>query len=319
MPYPILFGNMAGQGAELGTLGNPATSAVELLNAGKTTSGLYYINLPTVGPTQVYCDQTTMGGGWMLGMKIDTTLGTGTVRHYFDPSWWNEATGYSSAPSSPRTNGELKTAVYGYYPHSEMMLEYGYGGSYFSGIARARYTQPASGGAVNQRNTTFAQKMNVYHEGGGRTFNGYTTEQHRWTKQESTDNTFFPNAYAHLNFGSHANTGAAANDYFRIWFNANSDLSIDAASCNQIGGFGMSGDFTASSTTSYTESQSYTNGNASATVSPPAAVGGTTNTCQWNDMQAFAGSSGKNYVASNPRYEISTSYFNNGVGLIWVR
>lgn len=50
---------------ELGTLQNPATSAVQLYNAGFRTDGLYYINLSTLGVRQVYCDLNTAGGGWM--------------------------------------------------------------------------------------------------------------------------------------------------------------------------------------------------------------------------------------------------------------
>jgi hypothetical protein len=315
---PLLPGVISAAGGELGTEGNPATSAVQLLNAGKTTSGLYYITLPTVGATQVYCDQTTQGGGWMLAMKLDGTLGTGTVRHYFVPTWWNDATGYGNAPSNPRANGELKTAVYGYYPHSEIMLEYGYGASYFANTAIARYTQPGAGNATNQNNTTLASKMQQIHGGGGFTFSGFTTQQYRWTKAASTDNTFFPNAYLHLSFASHqASSGASlGNDFFRFWFNNVSDLSVDAPACNQIGGFGMMGDLSPTTGSPQTETHAYTAGNASATISPPAAA--TTTTCQWNNIKAVAGNSGQDYTIT-PTYEISTTYYNNPVALIWVR
>jgi len=49
----------------LGTIENPATSAVQLYNSGLRTDGLYYINFPTFGVRQVYCDLNTAGGGWM--------------------------------------------------------------------------------------------------------------------------------------------------------------------------------------------------------------------------------------------------------------
>ena len=298
------------------TSAKAAPSAVYLKNNGINTSGIYWINLPTVGPQQVFCDMSTFGGGWMFAMKIDSTLGTGTVRHYFEPAWWNNQTPYSAAPANPRTNGELKTAVYGYYPHSQIMLEYGYGSSYFQNIARARYTQPGSGNATNQNDVTMSSKMSLYHEGGGRTFNGFTTQQYRWTKAESSDNTFFPNAYMHISFGSHANSGTASNDFFRIWFNNVSDLSTDSPSCNQVGGFGMSGDFVPGTSSPQTESQVYTAGNASGTISPPEVSNVTT--CQWNGIRAFAGTSGEEFSGSGIT-PIGSQYYNNGIGLIWVR
>ena len=47
---------------------NPAPSASYLVSLGITTNGFYYINLPTVGPTLVYCilDPAVDGGGWMV-------------------------------------------------------------------------------------------------------------------------------------------------------------------------------------------------------------------------------------------------------------
>lgn len=314
-PQRLNTGILNGSSASLA-----APSANYLKNNGITTSGIYWINIPTVGPHQVYCDLSTYNGGWMLAMKIDSTLGTSTVRHYFDPSWWNNQSNYSSAPSNPRTNGELKTAVYGYYPHSEIMIEYGYGSSYFQNISRARYTQPGTGNANNQNNVTMSSKMNIYHEGGGRTSNGFTTQQYRWTKQESNDNTFFPNQYLHIGFGSHiasnAGPGVSSNDFFRLWFNNVSDLSLDAPACNQVGGFGMSGDFVVSTSSPQNETMSYDAGNASGTISPPEITN--TTTCQWNGVRAFSGTSGENY-STGTATPIGSQYYNNGVGLIWVR
>lgn len=301
----------------IGTISNPANNAVELYNKGLRTSGLYYINLPTVGSTQVYCDLTTAGGGWMLAMRIDSTLGTGTVRHYADPSWWN-GTGYSAAPATARTNGEVKTAAYVYYPHSEIMLEYGYGASYFASTALATYKQPSSGNPA-QINSTLATKQNTngYHFNGGYTnAGGYTTAQNRWTKTWGNDHTFFANGSLHINVGTDVIGQAASNDSFRFWFNNMPDNHNSGNVCNQVGGFGMSGDFGLSTNPS-NDSLAYSSGNASATISPPANWGFAG--CNWNTIKANAGTSGLNYAGASATTNIGSSYYSNGVGLIWVR
>lgn len=279
-------------------------------DTGATTDGLYWIDIPGVGATQVYCDMNTYGGGWMLAMRIDSTLGTGTVRHYFDPTWWN-GTSYSAAPSTARTNGEIKTAVYTDFPHEECMLEYGYGSSYWANRAYARYTEPTSGSA--QKNNTLQAKMNSNTHN-----NGDTMSDYRWVKQESNNNTFFPNSYLHINYSSSGvNT---QNDFFRFWFNDVPDTETDGTACNQIGGFGMSGDFgsydSSSFRSAYSASIGYSSGNASATISPP--YGSDPNTCQWNDTRAMAGTSGLNFNGST-NVRIGSDYYNNGVAIIWVR
>ena len=60
---------------ELGSSGNPATSAQQLYDAGQTTSDVYYISTPDGGTQQVYCLMSTgssQGGnhGWMLVHRL---------------------------------------------------------------------------------------------------------------------------------------------------------------------------------------------------------------------------------------------------------
>ena len=43
--------------------------------------GVYWIDLPTVGPTQTYCimDSNHQGGGWMMAMKATSMAASMTV------------------------------------------------------------------------------------------------------------------------------------------------------------------------------------------------------------------------------------------------
>jgi len=57
----------------------PSASYIKSVT-GTTTDGLYWINLPTVGATQLYCDMNTAGGGWIhCGTIVDANQPRGEV------------------------------------------------------------------------------------------------------------------------------------------------------------------------------------------------------------------------------------------------
>lgn len=65
---------------------NAANSAQQIIDVdGNRVDGVYWINLPTVGPTQIYCllDSKWDGGGWMMAMKATR----GTTFNY-DANYW---------------------------------------------------------------------------------------------------------------------------------------------------------------------------------------------------------------------------------------
>ena len=93
---------------------NPANSASEI----KTNkNGVYWINLPTVGATQVYClmDSIYDGGGWMLMMKATR----GTTFQYSSTYW---TTNNTLNPSDlTRSNADAKYNTMNYYQATDMM------------------------------------------------------------------------------------------------------------------------------------------------------------------------------------------------------
>ena len=60
-----------GGGPDGSSSGQAAASAQALVNRGISQDGTYWIDVPSVGPRQIYCllDGSWNGGGWMMVMK----------------------------------------------------------------------------------------------------------------------------------------------------------------------------------------------------------------------------------------------------------
>ena len=115
-----------------------ATSATAIKSlTGTTTDGLYWINLPTVGATQVYCDMNTSSGGWMhIATFSDNNESRGSASGTTQQSGGNHPWG---APLMPAQNAgiwqdtttlgtqsftsDFKSSAWAYYPMTQMLMK----------------------------------------------------------------------------------------------------------------------------------------------------------------------------------------------------
>jgi len=83
-----------------------------------STDGVYWIDLPTVGPSQTYCIMTSSfdGGGWMLALKANT----GSVAFGYTSSYWTTSNTINSS-SLDRNPGNAKFECMNYYRARDMM------------------------------------------------------------------------------------------------------------------------------------------------------------------------------------------------------
>ena len=81
------------------------------------TDGIYWINLPIVGPTQIYCilSNTIDGGGWMMMMKATR----GTTFNYSSTYW--TAINTLNTSSLNRNDGDAKFNAMNYFYAKDMM------------------------------------------------------------------------------------------------------------------------------------------------------------------------------------------------------
>lgn len=81
------------------------------------TDGVYWIDLPTVGPKQVYClmDSKYDGGGWMMAMKATT----GTTFNYAANYWYTANT--LNPTDVTRNNADAKYEVMNYFAAKDIL------------------------------------------------------------------------------------------------------------------------------------------------------------------------------------------------------
>lgn len=84
---------------------------------GYNTDGVYWINLPTVGPKQVYCimDSSYDGGGWMMAMKATR----GTTFNY-DSAYWT-TTNVLNDTDLTRNDADAKYQTMNFFKAKDIM------------------------------------------------------------------------------------------------------------------------------------------------------------------------------------------------------
>ena len=113
---------------------NAAPSAAFIKSVTNTnTNGTYWIDLPTSGPTEVYCimDTAADGGGWMLAMKA--TRGA-TFEH--GASYWTTNNTLNTTETN-RNDGDAKFAVFNEFVGNDIaaiMPDATAGGTFGSGV-----------------------------------------------------------------------------------------------------------------------------------------------------------------------------------------
>jgi hypothetical protein len=117
---------------------NAALSAAQLkIDYPTKPDGVYWIDLPTAGATQIYCimDSAIDGGGWMLAMKATT----GTTFSYASTYW--TAVNTLNPTEFNRNNGDAKYNVMNYFQAKDMM-------ALWPDIA-SNYGSSTTGGSIN--------------------------------------------------------------------------------------------------------------------------------------------------------------------------
>jgi len=108
-----------------------ARSAEEILHVfPDSADGVYWIDLPTIGPQQIYCvmDKDWDGGGWMLAMKATR----GTTFNY-NSSYWTSKNTLNTSDTN-LNDGDAKFHVFNYYKAKDIM---------------ARFPDVAAGGTIS--------------------------------------------------------------------------------------------------------------------------------------------------------------------------
>lgn len=114
----IFHGYRGLQALDGSTSAKAAKSAIHIKNINPNASdGVYWIDLPTVGPTQVFClmSSSYAGGGWMLSMKATT----GNTFNY-SANYWSTANTLNPTDLT-RNNADAKYNTFNYFPARDML------------------------------------------------------------------------------------------------------------------------------------------------------------------------------------------------------
>lgn len=132
---PIKNWNSAVAGSRLQIIKDGLTSVTAGQSAaqikadtGTNTDGVYWIDLPTVGPTQIYCIMNSAydGGGWMMTMKA--TRGSTFT---YSSSYWTSINTLNTT-SNDNSDADAKFNSFNYYAGKDLMAVFpdiGNGGS----------------------------------------------------------------------------------------------------------------------------------------------------------------------------------------------
>lgn len=93
-----------------------SAEAIKLLNPA-ATDGVYWIQIPTIGPKQIYCimDNAYDGGGWMMAMKATR----GTTFNYNSNYWTTKNVLNETATNT--ADGDAKFHTMNYYQARDIM------------------------------------------------------------------------------------------------------------------------------------------------------------------------------------------------------
>lgn len=168
------FNALKGRYLPLGSKNNPANSALDIKASNTSaTDGVYWINLPTVGATQIYCIMNSAydGGGWMLMMKATR----GTTFNY-DATYWT--TNNTLNPTDLTLNdADAKYNVMNYYPAKDIMARFpdiSEGGS-IAGVGAWTWLENNFNRQVPIVPITFFNTVNRHFIKDAKTFSGWTS------------------------------------------------------------------------------------------------------------------------------------------------
>lgn len=123
------------------TASTPGTSAVQIkTNYPSSQDGVYWINLPVVGPTQIYCIMNTLvnGGGWMMIMKARKDLTT----FQYGSTYWTTKNSLNASDLN-RNENDAKFNSMNYFLAKDML-------ALWPDIA-SNFNNSTTGGSINLR------------------------------------------------------------------------------------------------------------------------------------------------------------------------